>query len=193
MASKKVLRKVFLEKRLFLSEEEYLHRNTLLQSNIAKHIDFKKFQCLHTFLSIASKKEVLTQPIIGQALAQNPNISVLVSKTLPGNQLSHYLYNQDTKIVINNWGIPEPSEAEPISPSKVDLVLVPLITFDRLGHRIGYGKGYYDRFLKTIPNARKVGLSLAPTLDLIPFSDEMDVRLDSCITPFKVYEFDTSG
>jgi len=192
MASKKVLRKVFLEKRLFLSEEEYLHRNTLLQSSIANHIDFKKFQCLHTFLSIASKKEVLTQPIIGQALAQNPNISVLVSKTLPGNKLSHYLYNQDTKIVINNWGIPEPSEADPISPAEVDLVLVPLITFDRLGHRIGYGKGYYDRFLKTIPHARKVGLSLAPTLDLIPFSDVMDVRLDSCITPFKVYEFDTS-
>lgn len=189
MASKKVLREVFLEKRMFLSEEEYLHRNMLLQSNIADQIDFRKYRYLHTFLSIARKKEVLTQPIIDLALAKNPKIKVLVSKTLPDNQLAHFLYNKYTKIVVNNWGIPEPSDAQPISPSEVDLVLVPLITFDRQGHRIGYGKGYYDRFLKTIPNAHKVGLSLAPSLDLIPFSDELDVKLDQCITPFRVYDF----
>lgn len=189
MASKKVLRDTFLEKRLFLSNKEYYLRNELLQNQIKKCIDFDKHSCLHTFLSIEEKKEVLTAPILALAKSQNPNISVLVSKTLPKSQLAHFLFDDTTKIEVNKWGIPEPVDASSISPENVDLVLVPLIAFDRSGHRIGYGKGYYDRFLKTIPKAKKIGLSLSPPLDLIPFSDNMDVKLDGCITPFETYYF----
>lgn len=189
MASKKELRNIFLEKRMFLSEKEYQLRNSLIQKHIAYHIDFKKYTYLHTFLSISDKKEVLTAPIIQLAKSQQPDITVMTSKTLPQCQLAHYIYDDNTQIKVNKWGIPEPTNANTVAADEVDLVLVPLLSFDREGHRIGYGKGYYDRFLKTIPNALKVGVSLAPPLDHIPYSDAMDVRLDCCITPFSIYSF----
>ena len=189
MASKKILRDIFLAKRMFLSDSEYHSRNKKLKENLARFIAFEKYNYLHTFLSIAAKKEVLTAPIIELAKSQNPQIKVLITKTLPESQLAHFLLEHNTIIETNKWGIPEPVNATPFSHEKVDLILIPLISFDRSGHRIGYGKGYYDRFLKSVPNAKKIGLSLGPPLDLIPFSDEMDVKLDACFTPFATYSF----
>jgi len=189
MVDKKVLRKVYLEKRLALSEKELKTRNDLLLKQFLNNIDFTNFNCLHTFLSIADKKEVNTHQIIEKALEANPKISIVTSKTLPKGQLEHYVLDDETIIENNSWGIPQPVKGKIADIEKIDLVIVPLITFDTVGHRVGYGKGYYDRFLKKIPKAKKVGVSLAPPLDEILYSNEMDVKMDCCVTPFRFYSF----
>lgn len=189
MVDKNTLRKVYLEKRLALSAEEYQRRNRLLIDRLIAYVDFAQVRYMHTFLSMTDKHEVDTYSIIKVARELNPDINVAICKTLPKGELSHYLLNERTRIEKNKWGIPEPVEGEAANIEAIDLVLVPLISFDRVGHRIGYGKGFYDRFLKKVPQAKKIGLALTPPLDIIEYSNEMDVKLNACVSPFEVYDF----
>lgn len=189
MVDKNVLRKVYLEKRLTLTTPELQRRNQLILHQLFQFIDFRSINWLHTFMSIVEKKEVDTAGIIEKARQINPNINVVTSRTRPEGQLEHYILDNEVKVKKNSWGIPEPTEGTLADIQLLDVVLVPLISFDKEGHRIGYGKGYYDRFLKKIPSARKIGVSLSPPLDKILYSNKYDVLLDACITPFKVYSF----
>ncbi|MDX1628355.1 MAG: 5-formyltetrahydrofolate cyclo-ligase [Fulvivirga sp.] len=189
MVDKSILRNVFLEKRLFLSQQEHQKRNKLLAENLFARIDISQYKCMHTFLSITDKKEVDTHAIIDKAVELNDQLQVVISKTKPKGILEHYLLDHDTVVETNNWGIPEPINGKLADISKIDLILVPLITFDKVGHRIGYGKGYYDRFLKQVPTATKIGLSLTPPLDLIQYIESNDVKMDACVTPFELYSF----
>ncbi|ELR72207.1 5-formyltetrahydrofolate cyclo-ligase [Fulvivirga imtechensis AK7] len=186
---KGTLRNTYLEKRLSLSTDEYQKRNQLLINRLLNYLDIGKIHFVHSFLAMTDKKEVDTFAIIEEIRSGNPEIRIAISKTLPKGELSHFLLNDQTKIEKNNWGIPEPVEGEAADIEEIDIVLVPLISFDKEGHRIGYGKGYYDRFLKKVSRAKKIGLALTPPLDHIPYSDRMDVRLDACISPFDIYEF----
>jgi 5-formyltetrahydrofolate cyclo-ligase len=69
-------------------------------------------------------------------------------------------------------------------------VFIPLLAFDKSGHRVGYGAGYYDRFLsKCKPDCLKVGLSFFEPVDEISDADEFDVKLNHCVTPSKIWTF----
>ena len=189
MVDKKVLRKVFLEKRLLLSASEYQYRNQLLLDKIISETDLTGVQVIHIFLSIIRQKEIDTRPII-IALEENySGLTFAVSRTLPKRELIHYHLHEETHLETNSWGIPEPVTGREINNEDIDLVFVPLVVCDKSGDRIGYGGGYYDIFLSRIPRARKIGLSLSPLLDKIPCTEPFDVKLDSCITPFEVHKF----
>lgn len=182
--NKETLRKVYLGKRLTLTNKERSRRNQSILDQIFTEFPFRNTQYIHIFLSIESKGEVNTWPIIERLEREYPGINIVIPKVGKGNKLHHYRFKADDEIVLNNWSIPEPSTGEEISPQKLDLVFVPLICFDRKGHRIGYGKGYYDRFLKECrEDTLKVGLSLAPPLDLIPYSDTFDIPLNRVVYP----------
>ena len=104
--------------------------------------------------------------------------------------LSHYLLTSTTELAENKWGILEPLAAEPMAETAIDLILVPLLGFDKQGHRIGYGKGFYDRFLHLCrPDVLKVGLSLELPVAKITDVHAGDVLLDYAVTPEKVYTF----
>jgi 5-formyltetrahydrofolate cyclo-ligase len=97
-------------------------------------------------------------------------------------------FREDSPLTLSKWGIPEPSDGEPAQPEEMDIVLVPLLCFDAGGHRVGYGKGYYDRFLaKCRPGCVKLGLSFFPPVDKIDDTFAGDVRLDRFITPDGVF------
>lgn len=189
MVDKKVLRQVYLEKRLFLTQAEYQRRNELVLKQVLAHIDFSDIKVVHVFLSIVRQKEIDTKPIIAALEEKNPRLIFAVSKTFPGRKLKHYHLHEETNIETNSWGIPEPVTGEKINNEDIDLVFVPLIVCDKAGERIGYGGGYYDKFLSRIPRAKKIGLSLSPLLDKIPCAEDFDVKLDACITPFEVHWF----
>ena len=79
------------------------------------------------------------------------------------NQLSHILLTDATLIRPNALGIPEPVGGLEVPIENVEVVFVPLLAYDKKGNRIGYGKGYYDRFLSTCPTrCIKIGLSFSP-------------------------------
>ncbi|ULT41646.1 5-formyltetrahydrofolate cyclo-ligase [Niabella defluvii] len=102
------------------------------------------------------------------------------------------LVTPDTPFIKNQYGTPEPEveAASVIPPEAIDLVIVPLLCFDKLGYRVGYGKGFYDKFLEQVGDqVIKVGLSYYEPIDKIQDLNEFDVPLDYCITPERMYEF----
>jgi 5-formyltetrahydrofolate cyclo-ligase len=93
---------------------------------------------------------------------------------------------------LSEWGIPEPmpDSSQKVSPQKIDTVLLPLLVFDEKGNRVGYGKGFYDRFLTECrPEVQKIGLCLEEAVPLIEEVGEWDIPLDFCVSPQRCYEF----
>lgn len=106
------------------------------------------------------------------------------------NSMSAVIVDEETLFTTNSLGIDEPINGEPVSPADIDCVLVPLLCFDLQGNRVGYGKGYYDRFLKLCStNCIKIGFSYFEPVDAIEDCDKNDVKLDYCITPGCIFAF----
>jgi 5-formyltetrahydrofolate cyclo-ligase len=103
--------------------------------------------------------------------------------------MQHILLQENTCITVSKFGIPEPQQGIEVLAHSIDVVFVPLLAFDKKGHRIGYGKGFYDRFLKQCaPEAQFVGLSFFAPENKIP-SASHDIALDYCVTPTNIYTF----
>ena len=103
--------------------------------------------------------------------------------------MSYYLLKDNTTIKPNIWNIPEPPDGLQIKASKLEVIFVPLLAFDKVGHRVGYGKGFYDGFLKNCPNAVKIGLSFFEADKKIKDIQPNDIALDYCLTPNQIYQF----
>lgn len=148
---------------------------------------------VHTFLPIVRQNEVDTWPIIYRIWQNLPQIQVAVSVTdIATNRLAHYALTPETPLVENRLGIAEPQSkgCMAISSDQIDVVLVPLLAFDTRGHRVGYGKGYYDQFLSECrPDCLKIGLSLFEPILTISDVEPTDIRLDAGVTPKRTHNF----
>ncbi len=187
-SNKELIRKAFLRKRKLLGPNTFDHLNIMILDQVTSAFEFLPGTMAHVFLPILKNKEVNTWPIINYLVSQQ--VSVCVSKSsLEQNVMINYEYSSNTHIVENRWGIPEPQGGTEVNPLSIDYVFLPLVIFDRNGGRIGYGKGYYDRFLGACKvNVVKIGLSLAPPVDELPVEPH-DIPLDFCVTPRKTYQF----
>ncbi|SHG71283.1 5-formyltetrahydrofolate cyclo-ligase [Winogradskyella jejuensis] len=157
--------------------------NQLLQLNIWE-LDF-----YHIFLSIEEQKEINTEYILNILAGKDKNI-VVSKSNFEDYSMSHFLLTDNTKLKKNEYKIPEPVNGIPIQPEQIDVVFVPLLGFDIKGNRIGYGKGFYDRFLSECkPETLKIGLSFfeAETKEFEIL--ENDIKLDYCVSPNKIYSF----
>ncbi len=144
---------------------------------------------LHTFLPIRRQNEVDTWLIIKRVWAECRHVRVLSSVTnAEAKSLASFALRPDTVLVENRWGIPEPvTQSEPVLQPPI-LVLVPLLAFDTVGHRVGYGGGYYDRFLaETGPQCLKIGLSFFEPVEFIDDVQATDVALHGCVYPAGIY------
>ena len=184
---KSTIRQQALKDRLAISELEFeLLNNRLLKQFTT--VDFTRVKTLHIFLPILEKREPNTFLLIEWLSEQHPEIKIIVPKADFGTALMtnhEYLGANDLKK--NLYNILEPQQGV-IHNGDVDLVMVPLLAFDKRGYRVGYGKGFYDRFLENL-NAQKIGLSLLPAIDKIDDVTERDIRLDFCITPTEIIKF----
>lgn len=157
--------------------------NRLLTLNIWE------FEFYHLFLSIETQKEINTDHILSILSGKDKNI-VISKSNFNTLELTNYLLTDATKILINDYGIPEPIDGIEISDSKIDVVFVPLLAFDSYGNRVGYGKGFYDGFLsKCKPETIKIGLSFFEAETEIEDLHKNDISLDYCVTPDKTYTF----
>lgn len=122
---------------------------------------------------------------------KNPNHTLLYPVINPvKNTIESVIVNDETLFAPNKFGIDEPVNCLTIFPEEIDLVLVPLLTFDVNGHRVGFGKGYYDRFLKECrDDVVKIGFSFFEAEKKIEGTNKYDVKLDYCITLEKIYSF----
>ena len=104
--------------------------------------------------------------------------------------MQHLHFDDEVELVHNAFGIAEPSAGKIVEPDEIDLVLVPLLAFDKHGYRVGYGKGYYDKFLSQCrKDVIKIGLSFFEPVDEIDDINQFDISLNYCVTPQQVYEF----
>lgn len=143
----------------------------------------------HLFLTLEEQKEVHTDFIL--QILQGRDKEIVVCRTdFENYRLIHYLLTDNTRLVKNSFGIPEPVDGIEVLPEKIDVVFLPLLAYDTNGNRVGYGKGFYDNFLlKCRPDVIKIGLSFYEAEEEAIETNATDVPLDYCITPLKVYSF----
>ncbi|MGO2358999.1 MAG: 5-formyltetrahydrofolate cyclo-ligase [Mesonia sp.] len=186
--TKNQIRKVYKTKRAKLSAQEVEEKSMAIANQLLS-LSVWDYQFYHLFLSIASHKEVDTEFILHILSGKDKNIVVSKSdfKTL---EMQHFLLTDSTPIKVNDWGIPEPQNGIEIQAQQLEVVFIPLLAFDLNGSRIGYGKGFYDRFLENCsPNVIKIGLSFFEAEAQLIEASPLDVPLDYCVTPEKVHKF----
>jgi 5-formyltetrahydrofolate cyclo-ligase len=186
---KDIVRKTYLERRKKLSSSKFEEESSQLVQNTIELIKKYKPKCIHCFLPIHSKGEINTTPIIHYCWKNKINVVVPVSNfaegTLKTAEFSPYTKTKKTK---NNI-------TEPIDPiwkknDHIDIVFTPLLAFDPQGNRVGYGKGFYDRFFSSLhKDAKRIGISLFKPCTDIENINEYDVPLTHCVTPDKTYFF----
>ncbi|TRX23858.1 5-formyltetrahydrofolate cyclo-ligase [Flavobacterium franklandianum] len=185
---KKELRQKYKALRNQLSEED-LEEMSLAIANKVLTIPIWEKTYFHIFLPITEHKEVNTEFILH--LLSGKDKEIIISKSnFETREMTHFLLTENTKIKKNQYNIPEPVDGLEVPTRKIDVVFVPLLAFDKTGHRAGYGKGFYDKFLKECkPETVKIGLSFFEAEERIDGIFENDVKLDYCVTPNEVYQF----
>ena len=185
---KKELRIKYKSLRNQLSENE-VEEMSLAIANTVLSLPIWEKTYFHIFLPVTEQKEVTTELILH--LLAGKDKEIVVSKCdFDTCNLTHFLLTDNTKIKKNEYNIPEPVDGLEVPTSKIDLVFVPLLAFDKTGHRTGYGKGFYDKFLTECkPETIKIGLSFFEAEEKIEDVFENDVKLDYCVTPNSVYKF----
>jgi 5-formyltetrahydrofolate cyclo-ligase len=179
--TKAELRKLYKQKRLELSPGELSRVSEIICDEALSSFQLED-KTISLFLPIERQGEINTYNLLERAHAIGATIGLPVSD-FHNNELKHIKYSEKTVLKVNQFGIPEPESGDTIAPSKFDFVFVPLLVADESGHRVGYGKGFYDRFLeKCSPTCKFIGLSIFDPIEEISDIDEYDVQLDVLIS-----------
>ena len=176
--TKEQLRIFYKEKRKELSIQAIEKFNDLILINFQK-IKLPPINCVHTYLASLRLREVDTAMVIRYLGFKNPDLKVAVPKIdMRTGTMQHFHLSEEVELINNGYGIQEPNSAREILANEIDLVLIPLLAFDKDGYRVGYGKGYYDKFLSNSrPDVIKVGLSFFDAVDNIEDVDAYDIPL----------------
>lgn len=173
---KDINRRVILKKRNRLNKTEIIKKSESIKKKLFNSIEYKKAETVMFYASFGS--EVHTLDMIKEALKDKTVCVPVVKDHLIFASTIKSLNDLDKK---DKFGILEPSKINKIDKRKIDLVIVPGVCFDKLNHRIGYGIGYYDGFLKGF-KGKKIGLAFKiQILEVIPCC-AWDVTLDKVIS-----------
>ena len=177
---KKTLRKklILIRKKRFKKFENieakisHIIKNLKLKINIIGGyypINYE-FDCLPVLRKFFKKKFLISLPVVGDS-----------------NQMNYFKWSFDDYLKVNNMGIPEPVSKKIVYP---DLILVPLVGFNKNKYRLGYGGGYYDRYIEKVSKFKKIktiGLSFSfQEVKKLPVN-KFDKKLDFIITENKIY------
>lgn len=189
---KKELRKTYLNKRRALTEEDVSRRSQAIFHNWLPLHDPRRHHTVHTFLSIRAFKEVETSAFITHLESVEPAVRIGVPRVgFESKELTHHAFLPH-QLEKNSWGILEPKSTSPVLEAhEFDMILVPMLAFDRCGYRLGYGGGYYDKFLAQVrADCELVGLcfGLGHSPEELPVSDH-DVPLHCVVTEDGVHRF----
>ena len=187
--NKKELRLIYKSLRKQLSERDIEQKSLEITNNLIQLPIWDKTY-FHVFLPITEQKEVDTELILH--LLSGKDKEILISKSnFETREMIHFLLTDNTRIAKNEYNIPEPVEGIEVPSKKIEVVFVPLLAYDKKGNRVGYGKGFYDKFLSECnPDVIKIGLSFFEPEELISDIFEGDVQLDYCVTPHINHRFE---
>ncbi|MEP6734566.1 MAG: 5-formyltetrahydrofolate cyclo-ligase [Chryseolinea sp.] len=189
--TKAELRQAYLNKRVALSEKECSILSHGLYEKFIAHFDMDSIQVLHTYLPLTKNKEPDTWLFIDWIGMKFPDTKISLPRiNYDTEELENVYFDDRFQLQVNKWGLEEPLKGI-MTPSKdIDVVIVPLLAFDINGNRVGYGKGYYDKFLATCrADCKRVGLSFFEPVEEISDIDAYDIPLNYCITPKGFFTF----
>lgn len=187
--TKKEIRKLYLQKRLELHVAEQLKLDDLLLIQF-QQLDMEIPGLIMSYAPMEKFNEFDPQLITDYCYFKNPNQALFYPVVRENGEMECVLVNDYTTFTTNAFGVPEPVDGLPMFPEEIEMVIVPLLAYDANGYRVGYGKGYYDRFLKECrEDVYKVGFSYFEPVDMIDDIHAFDVKLDFCITPNEIYAF----
>ncbi|TDO84131.1 5-formyltetrahydrofolate cyclo-ligase [Flavobacterium chryseum] len=187
-SNKKELRLQYKNLRKELSLDNIEEKSLEIANNVIKLPIWDKTY-FHVFLPIEEQKEVNTEYILH--LLSGKDKEIVISKSdFDTRKMTHFLLTDNTKIKKNEYNIPEPVNGLQVPSETIEVAFVPLLAFDDSGNRVGYGKGFYDKFLAECkPEIIKIGLSFFEAENKIDDVFELDIKLDYCVTPLKIYTF----
>ena len=179
-------RKKYLDLRKKLDNVQIISKSILISNNL-QDLPIWEHNFYHIYLPIKEKNEVDTMPIIN--ILNNKKKKVLIPKSDFNNTtMKSFLLNDNTVLKKNNYGITEPINNEEFL-GRIDVIFIPLVAYDLIGNRVGYGKGFYDKFVRNQNNKiLRVGLSFFNPEKRIKI-DEHDENLDFCVTPNRIFSF----
>ncbi len=184
------LRKMYKTKRFQLSPAEIQQLSFKILENM-KRMDIWDFSVYHIFLPIAQNHEINTFPIIDELFSKNKRVVV---PKVSGSELINCEIQKETEFEIGKFNTLEPKEIQLVDNKLVELVFMPMMVCVKNGDRVGYGGGFYDRWLNQFEKKPvKIGLNFFPPVDEIQDAAEWDVRLDYSVTPDEIVSFMDSG
>jgi 5-formyltetrahydrofolate cyclo-ligase len=187
---KQEARNIFKEKRFSISQTDKMKWDDLLLIQFqATELPFLEY--VLSFYPIEQHNEINSFLMVDYLHFRNPNLRICYPKTnLKDTSMQAIVCSADSIFEANEYNIPEPLDTEVADPTVLDLIIIPMLAFDRNGNRVGYGKGFFDRYLKSCRNdCIKLGFSYFDPVDSIDDANEFDVPLDLCITPQRTYVF----
>jgi len=184
--NKQALRELYKAKRQALSDEERMTLSQEIYHKVLPLIAPNKLVSI--FLPIEKHKEINTWQLIDTL---KPSQIVVSRSNFENHSMEHFFYENRKQIAENSWGIPEPTHGKQVDVSEIDIVIVPLLIGDLKGNRVGYGKGFYDRFLASCnADVLKIGINFFEPIEKIEGALETDVPLNYYISPNEVYSFE---
>lgn len=183
---KKDLRKIYLEKRMTLSKDEVNFLSEKILDKFILQFNIIENQKVSVFLPISKFNEINTLEFI--KFLWSKKVNVFIPKIIDKDLIS-VKFTSETVLIQNSWGILEPLSNQN-EETVFDYVITPLLYCDSFGNRVGYGKGFYDKFFQTInSDAKKIGVNYFAPTDIIDDISELDVKLDYLITPDEILSF----
>ena len=186
---KETARKNYQKKRQELSSMQFEEDSSQIIRNLIKLIKKFKPTCIHCFLTINQKSEINTKPIIEYCWENHIDVVVPITD-FTNNTLKNAKFEPSTKTALIKNNIPEPINPIWANDNGIELVITPLLAFDATGHRVGFGRGFYDRLFLSLHNeVKRVGVSFFEPCENLEDVDNYDVPLTHCVTPQKTYYF----
>lgn len=168
------------------TQDEVNAKSDLIFNQIQK-FDLTEIKVIHIFLPIEKNNEINTYPLIHWLFAQGKRIVVPI---VEGQNMLNAEIQPDFSTELKSFDIPEPIDYTLIDATEIDLVFTPLFVADKLGNRVGYGGGFYDRFFGTTrSDLVKVGLTYFEMLNSIDDLHNGDVSLDVMVSPTTIESF----
>jgi 5-formyltetrahydrofolate cyclo-ligase len=184
--SKAIIRKQTRKRRDSLSEWKITTKSQKITDTLLPMIEANQFLVIMLYLEMSS--EVRTIPLMHRLLDMGKTVLAPVMAPDSGELSPCQIINHQADLVLSQYGMlqPNPQRCQVFPTEDIDLITVPGIAFDAKGYRIGYGGGYYDRFLKRCPQALWVGLSFEAQLIPDTQPEEWDVPVHQIVTEERI-------
>ena len=183
--SKSEIRKRLIAMRNAIPREEIEGKSRVIQARLTELEEIRSASTLMIFLSFGS--EVLTDDLILWCWGEGKRVCVPFCRP-ESRELTACRIDGFEELEMGHYGIREPNEdlLRPVDGGEIEAILVPAVAFDRRGYRVGYGGGYYDRFLPAAPQAAKIGVAFAAQIIGEVPVDAHDLPVDRIVTECEV-------